>query len=391
MGIYVEYLNMDLDINGIEQERKKQLQKISQLRGGRDILVFAAGMQKNSRLTMIAFDDVMYMKEILSDLQGTDKLDIILETPGGYAEYTEILVRMIRNKYSEVSFIVPGMAMSAGTIMAMSGDEILMENSSSLGPIDAQLNYQGKSFSADAFIEGLKKIKKEVSESGDLNKAFIPILQNISPGEIQNAENALSLSKTLVTNWLIKYKFKNWVTHRGDGSTVTPEERESQAAEIAGKLCEHSTWLSHGRSINIDDLRGMGLEITDYGENSDLCDAIRKFYVLLQRTFESNIYKIFETTTSQVYRFEKPVAQDKKGNQSISIESKCGKCQTPSNIQLNLGGKAALKDKHLKYPENDIFQCPNCGAENNLKPIRLQLEQQFGNKSVFEYNKREGK
>lgn len=59
MGIYVEYLNMDLDINGIERERKKQLQKISQLRGGRDILVFAAGMQKNSRLTMIAFDDVM--------------------------------------------------------------------------------------------------------------------------------------------------------------------------------------------------------------------------------------------------------------------------------------------------------------------------------------------
>lgn len=298
---------------------------------------------------------------------------------------------MIRNKYSEVSFIVPGMAMSAGTIMAMSGDEILMENSSSLGPIDAQLSYQGKSFSADAFIEGLKKIKEEVSESGDLNKAFIPILQNISPGEIQNAENALSLSKTLVTNWLIKYKFNRWVTHSSSGSPVSPEERQDRAAEIAGKLCEHSAWLSHSRAINIDDLREMHLEITDYGENNDLCDAIRRYYVLLQRTFESNIYKIFETPTTQVYRFEKPVVPDKKGNQSISIESKCGKCQTPSNIQLNLGGKAALKDKHLKYPENDIFPCPNCGEENNLKPIRLQLEQQFGNKSVFEYNVRKGK
>jgi len=69
--------------------------------------------------------------------------------------------------------------------MAMSVDEILMGPASALGPIDAQMSWQGKRFSADALLEGLEKIKEEVAGSGILNKAYIPILQGISPGEIQ--------------------------------------------------------------------------------------------------------------------------------------------------------------------------------------------------------------
>ena len=83
----------------------------------------------------------------------------------------------------------------------MAADEILMGTTSALGPIDVQLTWQGKRFSADAFLEGMNKIKKEVTETGILNKAYIPILQGISPGEIQSAVNALDFSKRLVTDW----------------------------------------------------------------------------------------------------------------------------------------------------------------------------------------------
>jgi ClpP class serine protease len=82
----------------------------------------------------------------------------------------------------------------------MAGDEILMGKTSALGPIDAQMIYPGtgKRFSADALLEGLEKIKKEVLDTGKLNPAYIPILQNISPGEIQHCENAQAFSRTLV-------------------------------------------------------------------------------------------------------------------------------------------------------------------------------------------------
>jgi len=62
---------------------------------------------------------------------------LILETPGGSGEVAEDIVRSLRGQFDEIAVLVPGTAKSAGTIMAMAGDEILMQPSSSLGPIDA--------------------------------------------------------------------------------------------------------------------------------------------------------------------------------------------------------------------------------------------------------------
>ena len=66
--------------------------------------------------------------------------------------------------------------------MAMSANDILMDGASALGPIDAQMSWQGKRFSADALITGLEQIKQEAAGSAGLNQAYIPILQMISPG-----------------------------------------------------------------------------------------------------------------------------------------------------------------------------------------------------------------
>lgn len=66
------------------------------------------------------------------------------------------MVHLVRSKYNNVGIIIPGTAKSAGTIFAMAGNEILMGNSSALGPIDAQIINHNKRFSADAFLDGLK-------------------------------------------------------------------------------------------------------------------------------------------------------------------------------------------------------------------------------------------
>src|SRR5437016_1422113 len=68
---------------------------------------------------------------------------------------------------------------------------------------------QGKVFSADALIDGFEQIKKEVAKEG-LNRAYIPILQGISPGELQSAKNAKSFAEVLVRQWLAEYKFRKW-------------------------------------------------------------------------------------------------------------------------------------------------------------------------------------
>jgi hypothetical protein len=271
--------------------------------------------------------------------------------------------------------------------MAMGADEILMGPSSALGPIDAQLSWQGKQFSADALLQGMEKIKDEVVKTGVLNKAYIPILQGISPGELQSAQNALDFGKDLVTKWLVAYKFKNWTVHSSSGEAVTDDEKKARAKEVADKLCDHQRWLSHGRSIRIPDLEEMKLQITDYSKNPLLSDAIARYYALVQMIFFTNIYKVYETVGSQIMKGLAPplppplqlqqlqrVTAGMHGSATFGLQ--CHKCGTVSQIQANFEPNQPLQPGHLPYPANNRFKCPRCGVEHDLIDTRRQLEAQ---------------
>lgn len=389
MGAYSEYLDAQPDFEQLSTERKRQLARLSELRGGRDVLVFAADLSKVQAPITIDYPDLLPISDQLANLQGRHGLDLILESPGGSGEVAEDIVRLLHDRYDEVAVIVPGYAKSAGTIMAMAGDEILMGAISALGPIDAQLLWQGKIFSAGALLEGMEKIKKEVEETGTLNRAYIPMLQAISPGELQSAENALDFAKILVRDWLAQYKFKNWDEHR-DGRPVTTEEKSARAAEIADVLCNHRKWLTHRRSLRIPDLEAMGLRITDYSQTPELDDAITRYYTLLQMTFASSMYKLFETPESQIYRFiapqiPAPAGPLPLGDASVAIiEAKCGRCAQQSKIQANLGQSQPLQEGCLPFPSDNKLKCPSCSAEMDLSEARRQLEAQVKKPVVAE-------
>lgn len=396
-GIYSEYLNRNLDVNQIMEERKIQLKRISQLREDRAILVYAADFRKaNIAPTHINSLDLLAINDQISVLDG-DRLDFILETPGGFGDAAEDIVKLIRNKFQEVNIIVPGTAKSAGTIIAMAGDDILMEPMSALGPIDAQISYQGKQFSAEAFIKGLDDIKEEVIKEKGLNQAYVPILQAISPGEIRNAQNAMEFARVLVREWLVKYKFKNWTRRARNNEEITPEERNARASAIADKLSQHNEWLTHARSIKIEDLRQMELLITDYSDNEELADAIRRYYILLQLTFEkSNIYKIYETPDSQIINQVtiqnapppqqlipgQIIPQLPKNIKTLDVDMNCGVCGTTNKFQARFTKTEPLKPGFKNFPATNKFRCLNCQAENDMTNARNQIEKQFSKKIV---------
>lgn len=385
MGFYSKYLDKHLNFDQITRERKKHLKRISRIRGDRDVLVYASDLAKGNAAISIDYSDLLPFQDQLANLKGKS-IDIILETPGGFAEVVEDLVKLVRNKYEKVGIIVPGYAKSAGTIFAMAGDEILMGSMSALGPIDAQIVANNKRFSAEAFLEGLEKIKEEVIKEGKLNPAYIPILQNISPGEIQHCENVQNFSQKLVAEWLSKYKFKYWDKHNTTGKPVTEKEKKKRATEIAATLCRQSKWLTHGRSIKIDDFEEMHLKITDFSAQKELNEAIMRYYTLLRMSFETNIYKIFETVESQIYRFAIAPGQrppEGKAKKAAEINFECPKCKEKILIQANLEKNIPLKKDRVPYPlDNDVLKCPNCGLESNISNIRLQIEAQSGKKIV---------
>ena len=384
MGIYSDYLNQQMSFEALSNERKEQLKRISIIRG-RDVLVFASDVAKDCP-NSIDYSDIVPFSDQLSTISG-DAIDIILETPGGFAEVVEDLVKLVRSRFEKVGIIVPGMAKSAGTIFTMAADEILMGPTSALGPIDAQMVSNGKRFSADAFLAGFDSIRKEAEEKKHLDIAYIPILQNISPGEIKHCENAQAFSKTLVKNWLKDYKFKFWETHSSSGECVTEQDKAERADTIASLLCNHGYWLTHGRSIKLSDLEDMRLQITDYSNTSELDDAITRYYTLLRMSFETNIYKIYETSSSQIYRSintaePTPPMQLPTLPNPLIIDFECRKCHTKSKIQINFDQEFPIPDGILPFPKDKIFKCPGCNSESNLLSLSQQLEAQTHKKII---------
>lgn len=377
MGVYSEYLDRNLSFQDLTEERKTQLRRISDIRGGRDILVYAADLSPSQAPTSIDQSDLLPISDQLANLHG-DAIDVVIQTTGGSGEVAEDIVRMLRDKYGSVAFIVAGYAKSAGTLVVMSGDEILMGPASALGPIDAQIISQGKAFSAEALLEGLEKIKREVEETGTLNKAYIPILQGLSPGELQGARNAYEFARVLVTDWLARYKFQTWETHSSTGAPVTEAEKRERAEQIATELSSHKKWLTHGRSIRIDDLRAMRLLITDYRDDPDLFDAIQRYHTLLQMTFATNIYKVIETPESQIFRMQAvPAQQTPRGAGKAVIEVPCPQCQTRHRVQGNIGQPQPLEEGSLPFPPDNRLTC-SCGNVIDLSDARRQIEAQAG-------------
>lgn len=209
------------------------------------------------------------------------KLAIFLNTPGGIVETVERYVNINRRYYDEVFFIVPDQAMSAGTVFCMSGDKIFMDYSSSLGPIDPQVFNGERYVPALGYLDKINDFIKKAEKGELLNQVELLFLQKQDIAFLQQCEQQSNLTVKLICEWLEKYKFKNWKSHKNSNIPVTPEEKKKTAMIIAEKLRDNTLWLSHGRSIDINKLIAMGLDIDDYSNNLDLKKLIREYNDLI--------------------------------------------------------------------------------------------------------------
>jgi membrane-bound ClpP family serine protease len=221
------------------------------------------------------------------------RLTVILNSPGGEAEAAEKLVDIIRFHYAELYFVVPDYAMSSATIFCMSGNKIFMDYSSSLGPIDPQVD-TGKGFvPALGYLDQVEKLLDK-AKSGILTHAEFLILQNQDLAMLSRYEQAKNLTITLLKKWLVQYKFSDWNTHGTSpdklGQPVTVAEKQERAEDVATKLGNNKHWHSHGRMIGIDTLKTyLRLKIEDYSGDKILRGLVRDYndlvldYVLIRQ------------------------------------------------------------------------------------------------------------
>ena len=204
---------------------------------------------------------------------------VIIDTTGGIVEIAERIVTTLRHHYKEVKFLIPDKAMSAGTVLVMSGDAILMDYFSCLGPVDPQLYIEDKPIpiSVLSYLEQYKRFV-EKAEEGTLTSADLVLLQKLDAADLRQYELAAKFSVRLIQHWLVKYKFKDWSTHGSTKKTVTQKEKKKRAKEIAQALNDQERWGTHGRRINRDVLAELKLKIDDLEADPTLSNLIKEYF-----------------------------------------------------------------------------------------------------------------
>lgn len=265
-----------------------------------DILVYYGAIVNGNENLLLQL-----VEELATDPDRKAKMYILLTTGGGSASAVERYVNIIRHHYDEVNFIVPDYAYSAGTIFCMSGDNILMDYFSVLGPIDPQVqNKEGRFVAALGYLDKVNELLAKAQANTLTNAEFL-ILKDFDLAELRGYEQAKELTIALLKKWLVKYKFKNWATHNTSqellGTEVTEEQKDARAQKIADDLSNNTRWNSHGRPINIETLQNdLKLLIEDYSHDETLRTKIRSYYTLLSDFVLTRGFQIFVHTRKHV-------------------------------------------------------------------------------------------
>lgn len=219
-------------------------------------------------------------------------LDLILHTPGGDLAATESIVDYLHKMFDgNIRAIIPQIAMSAGTMMALSCTEIIMGKQSNLGPIDPQMGGVACQAVLDEFKQAVEDVKA--------NPAAAPLWQTIiskyHPTFLGACKNSIEWSEKLVGEWLSQNMCK------GDSKLEK---------KVLKEFGDHKENKSHARHISTERCKEMGLKIIDMESDHDLQDLILTIHHAYMHTFaHSTATKIVENQLGIAYVESIPVSR----------------------------------------------------------------------------------
>ncbi|MBI2953884.1 MAG: ATP-dependent Clp protease proteolytic subunit [Chloroflexi bacterium] len=127
----------------IDVARLRLIRRIERSRGTR--LITLIHRQESISLLGIPiarYIDIEDSEAVLRAIRLTDPqipIDLIVHTPGGLVLAAEQIAHVLAQRPGPVTVFVPHYAMSGGTFIALSADEIVMDEGAALGPIDPQV------------------------------------------------------------------------------------------------------------------------------------------------------------------------------------------------------------------------------------------------------------
>jgi len=232
--------------------------------------------------------DTIGFVELLHNVKPGASIDLLLHTSGGDVDAAEKLINLVRarlGKAGRLRVIVPDAAKSAGTLMTLGADEILMSDSSELGMIDPQFvlkDERGNDIctSVVAYLEAFQERSAAVTRDRNDPVAQV-LLSHFDPVIVQKFQLYRDRTRDIAMRML---------NRQGAASTT-----------ISESLMDLRKWKSHNQMIGHEDARELGLNIVYSPPEDPLWQLVWHLYCM-QWLEVGKDKKLFESVfVSQVF------------------------------------------------------------------------------------------
>lgn len=274
--------------NPLDSVRRKYLATMNEYTGRNVIAYYSGWLQKNAGGTAIDDNDKNALMQAVHGLDKTKGLDLILHTPGGQIAATESIVHYLKTMFgTDIRAFIPQLAMSAGTMIALSCKEIIMGKESNIGPIDPQFG----GVSCIGVIEEFENAVKQIQANPASTPLWQAIISKYHPTFLGDCQKAIEWSHKMVKDWLMSNMLS------------LNKNPEKDAEKIINHLGSHKLTHSHEKHIHLDECQKLGIKVTPLESFSsqqidncvDLQDCVLTIHHTYMHTFSnSNAVKIVE-------------------------------------------------------------------------------------------------
>lgn len=263
-GFGLSLLDRIQNEGSIHQEVVQAVETITR----RNLIAYAAFLRHPA--STIVQEDSQLVEHLLRSVdlgRYPDTLDLLLHTPGGDPTAAERIVMTCRTYAKSLRVIVVRSAMSAGTLIAMGADKIIMTETAELGPIDPQMILTSGQEQAlrpaaafvDAHLDLIQKSQEAIA-AGRPPHPYIELLRKVDPTWIQVCLKARELARTIAGEFLARYMLRG--------------KERAFVDQTVERFMKEGELLSHGRIIRHAKVREYGLEVEVVEKGTPLDEAL---------------------------------------------------------------------------------------------------------------------
>lgn len=239
------------------EKRRELLQQIESHRNSKAVLYVTGDRQGLE--TMIGQDVIDLFVDHLDEIGPVTKISLVLYTSGGSTSAAWNLVNLLQMFCDDFEVIAPGKCMSAGTLISLGADRVVMTKQATLGPIDPSIQHPLGPSIPGASPEARAGVSVEAVEG------YLDAIRKCQAGEVFEGQALMALSEQvhpLVLGQI--FRSRQQIRDLAGRLLQKHTDKKDQIDQIVDFLCSESG--SHDYTINRREAKRLGLNVEKCSE-----------------------------------------------------------------------------------------------------------------------------